>query len=236
MFYYERVGIALYEQFQLGDHRVWLYLQALTIKQDWVGIFTLHIQRKAMTLGKAILATGAAALLLTGCAKHVTPKSVARATVIVPTGHIYPVAVDVPPPVSPSIHFSAADKVKIQQAFNVVGLKSALMVAALSCSDQTQYDAFMHSFQPHVLEAQHTLDAYFYKASGPYSGQKMEDSFITNLANNQSVAGIAQGQKFCLNSQAEFKAVLALKNNSQLDSFVTNQPPEAVVASAAPVQ
>lgn len=185
-----------------------------------------------MSFGKALLATSAAALFLAGCAKH-PPKTTAQTKVLV--GHIYPVAVDIPPPVSPNITFSAPDKVKIQQAFNVVGLKSALMVAALSCNDQPQYDAFMRSFQPHVLSAQHTLDAYFRKASGPYSGRKMEDSFITNLANNQSVAGIAQGQRFCLNSQAEFKAVLALRTDQQLDSFVTNQPPgPVVVATAAP--
>lgn len=192
----------------------------------------MHISRKGLNYGKAALALGAVALALTGCAKHPAPKTVARA-VIVPVGHIYPVAVEVPPPVSPRIKFSATDKQKVQQAFNVVGLKSALMVAALSCEDQTQYDAFMHSFQPHVLEAQRTIDAYFHKASGPYSGQKMEDTFITNLANNQSVAGIAQGQAFCLNNQAEFKAVLALKTNNDLDNFVTSQAPVAVVASAA---
>ena len=191
----------------------------------------MHTSRKGLNYGKAALAFGVMALALTSCAKPPAPKAVAR--VIVPVGHIYPVAVDVPPPVSPRIRFTAADKQKVQQAFNVVGLKSALMVAALSCEDQTQYDAFMSSFQPHVLDAQHTIDTYFHKASGPYSGQKMEDSFITNLANNQSVAGIAQGQAFCLNNQAEFKAVLALKTNHDLDNFVTNQPPQAVVASTA---
>lgn len=195
----------------------------------------MHIARNVMTFGKAALATSAAALLLVGCAKHQAPKTVAHNEA--PVGHIYPVAVDVPPPVSPSIRFSTHDKTNVQQAFNVVGLKSALMVAALSCNEQPQYDAFMHSFQPRVYAAQQTMDAYFHKASGPYSGQKMEDTFITNLANNQSVAGIAQGQQFCLNSLAEFNAVLALKTNQQLDSFVTNQPPSSVVvASAAPVQ
>lgn len=188
-----------------------------------------------MTFGKAVLATGAAGLLLAGCAKHPAPKTVAHTQVQV--GHIYAVAVDVPPPVSSRIKFTPHDKIDVQQAFNVVGLKSALMVAALSCNEQPQYDSFMHSFQPHVYAAQQEMDAYFHKASGPYSGQKMEDTFITNLANNQSVAGINQGQQFCLNSLAEFNAVLALKTNQQLDSFVTNQPPAtAVVASVAPVQ
>ena len=184
-----------------------------------------------MIYGKVVLGMGAAALVLAGCSRP-APKTASIAPVA-PVGHVYAVAVDVPPPVSPKIKFTAQEEAEIQQAFNVVGLKSALMVAALSCSQQDKYDAFMTSFQPHVLEAQHEVDAYFHKASGPYSGQKMEDSFITLLANNQSVAGIAQGQGFCLNNQAEFNAVLAMKSPQQLDSFVTNLPPKAQVASLA---
>ena len=177
-----------------------------------------------MTYGKVVLGMGTAALVLAGCSR---PAPKVAVIPVAPVGHVYPVAVDVPPPVSPRIKFTAQQKVEIQQAFNVIGLKSALMVGALSCSQQDQYDAFMHSFQPYVLDAQHTVDSYFHKASGPYSGQKMEDTFITLLANNQSVAGIAQGQTFCLNNQAEFKAVLAITTPQQLDSFVTDEPPSS---------
>ncbi|MDE1906557.1 MAG: hypothetical protein KGH75_08935 [Rhodospirillales bacterium] len=194
----------------------------------------MYTPRKATAYGKAVLGLGAAALVLAGCSRP-APKT-AAAPPAAPVGHVYSVAVDMPPPVSPRIKFTPTDKEKFQQAFNIVGLKSALMVAALSCDEQPQYDAFMTNFQPHVLAEQHQMDAYFYKASGPYSGQKMEDTFITLLANNQSVAGIAQGQIFCVNNDAEFKAVLALKTPQELDSFVTDEPPSAQMASAAPAQ
>ncbi|WP_298215071.1 hypothetical protein [Acidocella sp.] len=187
----------------------------------------LDTSRKATAYGRLALGLGAAALMLAGCSKP-APQVVTTAA---PVGHVYPVAVSVPPPVSPKIHFSPAERAEIQRAFNIISLKSALMVAALSCDQRAQYDIFMTTFQPHVLEAQHELDAYFHKASGPTSGQKMEDSFITLLANNQSVAGINQGSTFCLNNQAEYKAVLALKTPEQLDAFVTDQPPTAQVAS-----
>lgn len=173
---------------------------------------------------------GGAALLLAGCANN-PPRQAALAPA--PVGHVYPVAVNVPPPVSPKIKFSAAQLERIQQAFNIVGLKSALMVAALSCNQQDKYDAFMTTFQPHVLAAQHEIDAYFYKASGPYSGRKMEDSFITLLANNQSDQGIAEGSNFCLNGEAEFNAVLALKTPEDLDRFVTDQAPPALTTVAS---
>ncbi len=185
--------------------------------------------------GKALLSLGLTALVLAGCAKH-TQKAATLAPGAAPVGHVYPVAVDVPPPVSSKIKFSSAQHEQIQQAFNVIGLKSALMVAALTCGEQDQYDAFMHSFQPHVLAAQHQVDAYFRKASGRMSGQKLEDAYVTQLANNQTIAGMAQGATFCLNNSVEFQAVLAFKSTIELDRFVTDLPPAAAaqVASATP--
>lgn len=182
--------------------------------------------------GKLILSLGGAALLLAGCA-HLAQQT--GQAPLASVGHAYAVAVDVPPPVSPKIKFSAAEAEQYQQAFNIIGLKSALMVAALSCNQQDQYDTFMTTFHPHILAAQHAMDAYFHKASGRYSGQQMEDNFVTLLANNQSTQGIAEGSNFCLNSATEFSAVLALKTPEDLDHFVTDQAPvaDAAVASTA---
>lgn len=193
------------------------------------------VQNKWLTgaSGKITLALSGTALLLAGCASGPAPQAAAPPA---PVGHVYPVAIAVPPPVSSRIKFSPAEAEQVQQAFNVVGLKSALMVAALSCNQQDKYDAFMTSFQPHILAAQHTMDAYFHKASGPYSGQKMEDNFVTLLANNQSDAGITEGSDFCLNNAAEFNAVLALRTSSDLDHFVTDQAPPTGATLASAVQ
>lgn len=184
--------------------------------------------------GKALLSLGLTALVVVGCAKPA--QKAATLAPQAPVGHVYPVAVDVPPPVSAKVKFSSTQHQQIQQAFNVIGLKSALMVAALTCGEQDKYDTFMHSFQPHVLDAQHQMDAYFRKASGRTSGQRMEDNYVTQLANNQTIAGMAQGGAFCLNNTAEFQAVLALKSSGDLDHFVTNLAPAAAaqVASATP--
>jgi len=192
----------------------------------------LQTLSSAPVRGKAFLSLGLTALVVTGCAEPATKAAYAPPA---PVGHTYTVAVDVPPPVSPKIKFSAAQHEQIQQAFNVIGLKSALMVAALTCGEQDQYDTFMHSFQPHVLNAQHVMDAYFRKASGRSNGQTVEDRFVTQLANNQTMAGMAQGTAFCLNNTAEFHAVLALKSPDDLDHFVTDLPPAtaAQVASAS---
>lgn len=193
--------------------------------------FTVHLTRADKNKAVMGLTTGLALLALTSCGRHPPVEAAAP-----PVGHVYGTEVAVPPPVSPRIHFTASEEKQIQQAFNVISLKSALMVAALSCGDQAEYDAFMTKFQPHVLAAQRLMDAYFYKASGPYSGRKMEDNFVTLLANSQSADGIAQGRSFCLNSQAEYAAVAALKTPLELDSFVTDQPPGALASTAPTVK
>jgi hypothetical protein len=176
-------------------------------------------------LGIKLLATSALGLaaVLAGCAK---PPVIAAAPPP-PVGHTYQTLVAVPP--APKyVHIKPEDQEKLQQAFNVIGLKSALMVGALSCEQQDQYDKFMTAFQPHILEDQHMMDAYFRRIGGRY-GQTKEDDFVTLLANNQSVGGIGQGKVFCLNNQAEFNQVMTLKTPDQLDSFVTDQSPDPVV-------
>ena len=148
-----------------------------------------------------------------------------------PVGHTFQVMVQVPPPVR-HIRITAMQQQELQQAFNVIALKSALMVGALTCNQQQQYDQFMTTFQPHILAEQHVMDAYFKRSSG-YYGQTKEDTYVTLLANNQSVGGEQQGAVFCLNNSAEFKAVLALNTPGQLDNFVTDLSPDAPVVMAA---
>ena len=149
-----------------------------------------------------------------------------------PVGHPYQVMVEIPAPTSRHIRITPEQQQDAQQAFNVIALKSALMVAALTCNQQDQYDKFMTTFQPHVLAEQHVMDAYFKRIGGHY-GQSREDDFVTLLANNQSVSGIGQGGMFCLNNSAEYKAVLALKSYGDLDNFVTDLPPDAPALASA---
>ncbi len=176
------------------------------------------------------MAVGLTMLTLAGCAKPEPVVEIAPPPPP-PVGHVYPTMVAVPAPASHRIKITPAQEVTYQQAFNVIALKSALMVGALSCGQQRQYDAFMTNFQPHVLAAQHVMDGYFHRVGGR-AGQSREDDFVTLLANNQSVSAETQGSFFCLNTSAEFKAVLALRTPQALDSFATDQPP-AVPATVA---
>ncbi len=181
---------------------------------------------------RASIASGLAFLALASCAKPPPVVVQAPPPPPAPVGHVYATLVPVPPPTYKRVKITPTQAEQLQQAFNIIGLKSALMVGALSCNQQPEYDQFMTEFQPHILAEQHVMDAYF-KRIGGYYGQTREDSFVTLLANNQSVTGIAQGAIFCLNNSAEFNAVLALKTPQDLDSFVTDQapPPSSAVAS-----
>jgi hypothetical protein len=181
-------------------------------------------------MGKGKIAMGLALLAMSACSKPPAVAVVAPPPPA-PVGHIYPTLVPVPPPASKRVKLTAAQQADLQQAFNVIGLKSALMVGALSCNQQDKYDVFMRQFQPHILAEQHVMDAYFHRMGG--YGQSSEDTFVTLLANNQSVSGIAEGAVFCLNNEAEFRAVLALKTPSDLDAFVTNQSPNSNTTVAA---
>jgi hypothetical protein len=185
----------------------------------------------ALRMKNQLIFGGVAAILaaLAGCAKPPPPPVVELPPP--PVGHVYQTLVEMPP--APRyVRMTLAQKQQLQQAFNVIGLKSALMVGALSCGQQDEYDAFMTEYQPHVLDAQHQIDAYFRRIGGHY-GQTKEDAFVTLLANNQTMGGIGQGQVFCLNNEAEFKTVMALKSDDQLDAFVTDNTPEGPVTPDA---
>jgi hypothetical protein len=179
----------------------------------------------------AVVVAGLAALA--GCAKPPPPPPVVELPPA-PVGHTYPTLVDVPP--APRyVRMTLEQRQALQQAFNVIGLKSALMVGALSCGQQDEYDAFMNMYHPLVLDDQHVIDAYFRRIGGRYAGQTKEDAFVTLLANNQTMGGIGQGGVFCLNNEAEFKTVMALGTPDALETFVTDNTPEGPVTMPAPV-
>lgn len=110
-----------------------------------------------------------------------------------------------------------------QAAFNIIAMKSTLMVDALSCDQAKAYDTFMTSFQPHILEEQHVMDGYF-RRTGGLSGQAQEDQYVTLLANTQSAAGIAQGVHFCNGAGTLFTQILAFKSAGDVDAFVAANP------------
>lgn len=104
------------------------------------------------------------------------------------------------------------------EAFNVTGLKSELMVTALSCNEQDKYNAFVAKFHPSLVAEEATLNRYFDRAFGR-GAQKAHDDYITQLANVQAEKGLQAGVAFCQQRMSMFDEVQALDTTDDLDGY-----------------
>ncbi|MCQ8242392.1 hypothetical protein [Rhizosaccharibacter radicis] len=105
-----------------------------------------------------------------------------------------------------------------RQAFDVQGLKSELMVTALSCNAQERYNAFVEKFRGDLSAEESTLNGYFRTNYGR-GAQKAHDDYITQLANVQSEKGLKAGTAFCQQRVSMFDEVAVLENASDLGSY-----------------
>ncbi|WP_408887091.1 hypothetical protein [Kozakia baliensis] len=104
------------------------------------------------------------------------------------------------------------------EAFDVQGLKSELMVTALSCNAQDRYNAFVGKFHAKLLEEESRLNGYFHSTYGR-NAQKEHDDYITQLANVQSEGGLRAGTIFCMQRVAMFDEVQALDDGADLAHY-----------------
>ncbi len=119
---------------------------------------------------------------------------------------------------APAWAASQCDASAARQAFDVEGLKSELMVTALSCNQQDRYNAFMAKFRPAVAEQEQALNRYFSSSYGR-AAQREHDSYITQLANVQSERGLQAGTQFCDQRSSMFDEVAALDNATDLGGY-----------------
>ena len=108
-------------------------------------------------------------------------------------------------------------------AINVAGLKSQLMVTALSCDTRDRYNDFVLSFRPTLQHEDTALNSYFLRHYGR-SWRSEHDDYITQLANMQSEAGIREGTQFCQDNVGLFDEVLALKSATAMLAFANEKP------------
>ena len=119
-------------------------------------------------------------------------------------------------------------------AFDVAGLKSKLMVTAITCNQQDLYNQFVHRFQTDLMVHEHNLHAYFVRVYGGRA-QREHDDYITSLANTQSESGIRQGTLFCQQNVGIFTEVLALTKGSELPAYAASkQLPQPIGVTACP--
>lgn len=105
-----------------------------------------------------------------------------------------------------------------RQAFDVQGLKSELMVTALSCNAQDRYNAFVEKFRPDLTAEEASLNGYF-KTTYGRGAQRAHDDYITQLANVQSGQGLKAGTAFCQQRVSMFDEVAVLDTAADLGSY-----------------
>jgi hypothetical protein len=119
-----------------------------------------------------------------------------------------------------------------QRAVDLRTVQSQLMVAAITCRREDDYNRFVQRFQPDLARAHNTLTAYFRRAHGA-AGQRQMDAYITNLANAQSQSALRQGNQFCRNSEALWSSAAGVANVNAVPPLVAqHQIVSAIEAQA----
>lgn len=103
-------------------------------------------------------------------------------------------------------------------AFEIRALQSQLMVAALSCNRDGDYNSFVRKFQADLAGSYRTIQAHYRRTGG--NSQREMDGFITALANAHSQDGIRQGSRFCPNITPLFTMALSQSNAAALAELV----------------
>ncbi|MGE0254987.1 MAG: hypothetical protein AB7N54_13540 [Alphaproteobacteria bacterium] len=103
-------------------------------------------------------------------------------------------------------------------AINVRALQSDLMIAALACDRQRQYDAAVTRHAEELARTSRILREMFEKSYGDAADAEL-DRYVTLLANWSSQRSMREGDAFCRMADSLFDAVLRLDGES-LASFL----------------
>ena len=105
-----------------------------------------------------------------------------------------------------------------KSAFEIRALQSQLMLAALTCGQQDEYNTFVRRHQRDLSDAYQQIASYFGRIYGS-AGQQQLDSYITNLANDHSQAGISRGSSYCSTAKLFVSQALALQSADEVVRF-----------------
>jgi hypothetical protein len=119
--------------------------------------------------------------------------------------------------------------------FEVMALKSELMVLATTCHSSAQYNAFIGRYQSDLVRYDKAAQDYFRRVYGR-AAEREHDAYVTNLANAQSTFGLHQGTDFCPRNDTLYSEVMALNSPSELPLYADAKDlvPEELGACVAP--
>lgn len=107
-------------------------------------------------------------------------------------------------------------------AFDVRALQSQLMVVALQCGRDGEYNAFVRRFQGDLASSYRAIEGHFRRTSGG-AARRETDGFITQLANAHSQDGIRQGSLFCGYTTPLFQAAMQQSNAQTLAELAVDR-------------
>ena len=116
-------------------------------------------------------------------------------------------------------------------AFDVMALKTKLMVTALTCTADEKYNDIVMRYRPELVSQDKALSSFFSRAHGRRARQQQDD-YITQLANSQSQIGLTQGSLFCRYNLGTFDEVMALRSGAELTDFAAGKSITQPVVSA----
>jgi hypothetical protein len=98
-------------------------------------------------------------------------------------------------------------------------VQTDLMVAALTCKKNPQYNAFVTRHQKELMKTHQTLRGFFKKRGG----EEALNEFFTRLANDSSKRSIANVKAFCENATIMYEGALGAEVSS-FTNFAVVQP------------
>ncbi len=104
-------------------------------------------------------------------------------------------------------------------AIQTASVQQELMVAALTCNQIANFNAFQTNFGPELRSSDSTLMRMFVRLYGGSKGQAEYHAFKTRLANNSEMRSIHGNQQYCAVTGQVFAAALAA-NKPSLTDFV----------------
>lgn len=101
-------------------------------------------------------------------------------------------------------------------------MQQRLMVAALTCNDISDFNAFQRGYMQSLRQSDRQLLMFFRRIYGP-RGESQYHSFKTRLANDDSMSSIHDNAGYCKAASAAFAAMRAQARPS-LSGFVESLP------------
>lgn len=107
-------------------------------------------------------------------------------------------------------------------AVQVAALRSELMVLATGCHEDDHYNAFIRKYQADLIGNEKAIGDLLKHKYGKRAQQE-HDRFTTEMANDESSAGMLLGGDFCAHNGMIFTEVLALNSANDLAAYAAGK-------------